>query len=67
MYNETFLWLFSDNNKFEYAAGYKVKHNNFVSCEHLSTYYSKAQKTILHLVTATRAAAEKGNNNTTQN
>lgn len=44
MYNETFLWLFNDNNNFEYTAGYKVKHNNFVSCEHLSTHNSKAEK-----------------------
>ena len=64
---KSFSAYFCDNNECEYTAGYKVKHNNFVSCEHLSTYYSKAQKTIPHLVTATRAAAEKGNNNTTQN
>ena len=63
MYNETFLWLFSDYNTSEYTAGYKVKHNNFVSCEHLSTYYSKAQKPILYLVTGT---AVKGNNTTTR-
>ena len=57
MLNETFLWLFNDNNKFEYTAGYKVKHNNFVSCEHLSTHNSKAEKSILHLVTAPETAA----------
>ena len=57
MYNETFLWLFNDNNNFEYTAGYKVKHNNFVSCEHLSTHNSKAEKSILHLVTAPETAA----------
>ena len=39
------------------GAGYKVKHNNFVSCEHLSTHNSKAEKSILHLVTATETAA----------
>ena len=59
------FWLLSDNNELEYTAGYKVKHNNFGSCEHLSTYYSKGKKFILHLVTASRAEQQqypKGNN-----